>query len=513
MEILCHLRILRQTCSKKLVLSPYRLSRNCFYIPAQTPRSEYKTWRRNGKVDVSQCNMDIKPQTSVTCTSSYLGKYKTVGNQDLIQNINQRKNQMFLTKYLKCVDVASAVPRTREDPILALSVQWCCPPTRPIHTSSRLNVLPPHVWLLIKPAQKLFAIIVGRSVRQWWKALPANKRELFKENVKRNKWKLSLSVTALGIVFILFYFTHLEQSPITGRSRLLVFRKEQYKFLTNLEQENLFEEFKDIMLPEKDERYQHVQKIVGHLIASNRDLPGVSEIEWVVHVVDKRDINAFVLPNGQIFVFTGMLDSVANGHQLAFILGHELAHALLEHTAEMDSVNHFLDFLFLISLTLIWAVCPMDSLAIVGQWVQSKLKEIMFNRPYSRTLEAEADRVGLQLAAKACFDVRASPVFWQQLEMIDILEEKPQMPEWLSTHPSHGNRAEHLERLIPEALKLREKCNCPALSGPDPKLVFALSMQRLLESSKDTAHKTLEGDFLPVRIDDKVSMASVVKAI
>uniref|UniRef100_A0A8C5QZ11 Metalloendopeptidase OMA1, mitochondrial n=1 Tax=Leptobrachium leishanense TaxID=445787 RepID=A0A8C5QZ11_9ANUR len=322
---------------------------------------------------------------------------------------------------------------------------------RPFHTSARRNVLlPPYLWIFIKPAQKLLAIILGRSVRKWWKSLPSNKRQLFKENLKRNKWKLCASVTALGIVFVLFYFTNLDESPITGRSRLLLFRKEHYDFITTCAYESLMEEFKDIMLPKKDPLYQLTQKTVDHLIACNGDLPEVSKVEWVVHVVEKADINAFVLPNGQIFVFTGMLSAVEDAHQLAFILSHELAHVLLDHTAEMASVNHFLDFFLLITLTMIWALCPADSLAIVGQWIQSKLKEYIFDRPFSRTLEAEADRVGLQLAAKACVDVRASSVFWKQMELSETLGFQPRIPEWLSTHPSHENRAEYLDRHIPE---------------------------------------------------------------
>ncbi|KAG8549899.1 hypothetical protein GDO81_019243 [Engystomops pustulosus] len=131
------------------------------------------------------------------------------------------------------------------------SVSWRtpCPVTaaqnppgcsRSIHTTSRLNVLlPPHVWLFIKPLQKLFAIILGRSIRNWWKALPGNKRELFKETVRRNKWKLFLGAGTLGAVIILFYFTNLEETPITGRSRLLVFKKEDYDLLTSVEYENV----------------------------------------------------------------------------------------------------------------------------------------------------------------------------------------------------------------------------------------------------------------------------------
>lgn len=176
---------------------------------------------------------------------------------------------------------------------------------------------------------------------------------------------------------------------------------------------------------------------------------------------------------------------------------------------------HLLDFLGLIFLTMIWAVCPRDSLAILGQWLQSKLQEYLFSRPYSRTLEAEADKVGLQLAAKACVDVRASSVFWQQMELADSLSGNPKLPEWLSTHPSHGNRVEHLERLIPEALKIREVCNCPPLSGPDPRLLFKLTMKHFLEESEkedlNITVKKQKVDTLPTQKQKQIPLTYIVE--
>ncbi|NXX57299.1 OMA1 Metalloendopeptidase, partial [Scopus umbretta] len=321
----------------------------------------------------------------------------------------------------------------------------------------------PLFWIIVKPAQKLFAIILGGSIRNWWKALPPNKRELFKERAKKNKWKILLGVSSLGVLFVMFYFTHLEETPITGRARLLMFGKEHFKELSQMEYDMWMEEFKSKMLPETDVRYQVVERVVGHLSESNKDVPQVSALNWVIHVVDEPGVNAFVLPNGQVFVFTGLLNAVSDVHQLSFILGHEIAHAVLEHAAEKASLVHFLDFLSLIFLTMIWAICPRDSLAVVGQWIQSKLQEFMFDRPYSRTLEAEADKVGLQFAAKACVDVRASSVFWQQMELAETIQGQPKLPEWLSTHPSHENRADHLDRLIPEVSRV-EGSACFSLS-------------------------------------------------
>ncbi|XP_003411205.1 metalloendopeptidase OMA1, mitochondrial isoform X1 [Loxodonta africana] len=394
-----------------------------------------------------------------------------------------------------------------------------CFPTREIrsfHTSPCFQAAPvPLLLIILKPVQKLFAIIVGRGIRKWWQALPPNKKELFKESVRRNKWKLFLGLSTFGLLFIMFYFTHLEVSPITGRSKLRLLGKEHFRYLSELEYEACMEEFKNNMLTEKDIRYLTVKEVFCHLIECNGDIPGVSEISWVIHVVDKPGTDAFVLPNGQVFVFTGLLNSVTDTHQLSFLLGHEIAHAVLEHAAEKASFVHLLDFLGLIFLTMIWAICPRDSLAVLGQWIQSKLQEFMFARPYSRTLEAEADKIGLLLAAKACVDVRASSVFWQQMEFVDRLSGLPKLPEWLSTHPSHENRAEHLDRLIPQVLKIREICNCPPLSEPDPRLLFRLSMKHFLEESQkedlNITVKKQKTNTLPVEKQEQIPLTHIVE--
>lgn len=382
---------------------------------------------------------------------------------------------------------------------------------RSFHTSAPRQAAPvPLLMLILKPVQKLLAIIVGRGIRKWWQALPPDKKALFKDSVKRNKWRLLLGLSAFGLLFVVFYFTHLEVSPVTGRSKLLLVGKEHFRLLSDLEYEVWMEEFKNDLLPEEDPRYLTVKKVVYHLTQCNQDVPGVSEINWVVHVVHSPKVNAFVLPNGQVFVFTGLLNSVTDMHQLSFLLGHEIAHAVLGHAAEKASLVHLLDFLGMIFLTMIWAICPRDSLAVLGQWIQSKLQEYMFDRPYSRTLEAEADKIGLQLAAKACVDVRASSVFWQQMEFSESLHGYPKLPEWLSTHPSHGNRAEYLDRLIPQALKLREVCNCPPLSGPDPRLLFRLTVKHLLEDSEkedlNITVKKQKPDALPIQKQEQIPL-------
>ncbi|XP_053469946.1 metalloendopeptidase OMA1, mitochondrial [Ictalurus furcatus] len=368
-----------------------------------------------------------------------------------------------------------------------------CGPVKKFHTSAGLRAPPPVLlWLLVKPLQKITAIILGRSIRKWWKALPPYKKRLFREWAWQRRWRLTGVGTGLLVFTLFFFIIYMEESPVTGRSRLLVFSKENFIQLTEHASEMYLEEYGNSFIPDSDPRTQVVKRVVQHLVDRNQDIEGMNSVPWTVHVIEEPIINAFVMPNGMIFVFTGMLEAVGDIHQLAFVLGHEMAHALIGHAVEQASLSHVLDLLSMILLTMIWAICPRDSLALLGQWIQGILVKILFDRPYSRKLEAEADQVGLQLAAKACVDVRAGPVFWQQMELFDQLKEEPTMPEWFSTHPTHHSRITHLDHLIPEALELRARCGCPALSDPDPRAVFSKTAQLLLKNVEKEKNKAKE---------------------
>ncbi|XP_041134172.1 metalloendopeptidase OMA1, mitochondrial isoform X2 [Polyodon spathula] len=385
-------------------------------LPCQRPCSTWRaSWQRG--LRATYLNKTSKPcvseQTSVTSRAWQLCSFPGHGQplastsphpcRNFIQISPGRSQGQSLT-WPKQMQFHTVLGKSSCPPVLPISagqspaVQQC---SRSFHTSGPARALPaPLIWMVLKPLQKLAAIILGRSIRKWWKSLPPNRRELFRQSLWRSRWRICAGVCGLAVVFAVFFCTHLDEAPITGRSRLLVFSSEHFKELSSFTAEGYLEEFKDTMVPLHDPRHRAVEMVVRHLVERNQDVPEVSQIPWTVRVVESSDINAFVLANGQVFVFTGMLEAVTDVHQLSFILGHEMAHAIIGHTAEQASLVHFVDFLSLILLTAIWAICPRDSLAIVGQWIQSKLSQFMFDRPYSRKLEAEADKVGLQMAAK-----------------------------------------------------------------------------------------------------------------
>lgn len=130
------------------------------------------------------------------------------------------------------------------------------------------------------------------------------------------------------------------------------------------------EEFLNDMLTEKDAQWQTVKEVVYPVIEGSKDTPGVSEINWIIQVVDSSDINASVIPvlvyllqsehclcipNGQAFIFIGLLNSVTDTHQLALLLGHEIAMQYFS-VLQKSSLVDLLD-LSMIFLTMIWAIC------------------------------------------------------------------------------------------------------------------------------------------------------------
>lgn len=117
---------------------------------------------------------------------------------------------------------------------------------------------------------------------------------------------------------------------------------------------------------------------------------------------------------------------------------------LKKKKAEEISHSRLLDIVSISLVLIVWAILPTDLTAALAQLFADRLLKFTFELPYSRDLEREADHVGLMFAAKACFDVRYSPVFWRRMGHVN-----PEvLPEFLSTHPTNESRAQELENLM-----------------------------------------------------------------
>jgi Zn-dependent protease with chaperone function len=165
------------------------------------------------------------------------------------------------------------------------------------------------------------------------------------------------------------------------------------------------------LLPNED--VQNYVKIVGTSLVPpyQRDLPASdpSKIPFQFYVVENNEANAFALANGTVVVNSGLLDVLDNEAQLAAVLGHEMAHATQEHTWRQLQFHKTERF----GLALASAVA-----AAYGQYNLSNaltLTQAAIQNGYSRNLENQADRVGLEYMTAAGYDPREAPRVWKQM--------------------------------------------------------------------------------------------------
>ncbi len=141
-------------------------------------------------------------------------------------------------------------------------------------------------------------------------------------------------------------------------------------------------------------------------------------------------MNAFVLPGGKVFVYSGILPICRNDSGLAAVLSHEISHNLCQHAAERMSSTIMIQ-------PIIWGLMYLDfyftgTVGGLGSYLGSLLLDLGVMRPASRQQESEADYVGLMLMAQSCYDPKEAVGLWERME----LAQREAPPEWLSTHPS-----------------------------------------------------------------------------
>ncbi|KAG8176657.1 hypothetical protein JTE90_029304 [Oedothorax gibbosus] len=327
----------------------------------------------------------------------------------------------------------------------------------------------PIVWIVLKPVFKFAAILTGRGFRKWWRDLPKNKRQYFLNELKANSRKILIILSLVILLSILYYVDHLEETPITKRIRFMAFNDKQLEQINEFELQQIMNQLGEHILPETHYLHQRVEAVVKRILLANTDIEEMKHKKFGIAVIDNSIENAFVLPIGYVFVFTGMLKLCSNDDQLGIILSHEIAHCLQNHGAENVSFSHLLDLISIAIIAAIWAVVPSDSISLLTHWLFQKSVKLLFELPYNRKIETEADKVGLQLAAKACFDVRESSAFWAKMAFLkNTLGDGPEI-EFLSTHPSHEKRSEYLDSIMDEAITFRKFCGCPNLSYRDPR--------------------------------------------
>ena len=329
--------------------------------------------------------------------------------------------------------------------------------SRHFHSTPPRQAVPHLLYLFAKPLARVTAILVGKTVRIYWRRLPADKKTLIRKTFAAHRTSCLLGGGAAGAGLWWSYESHVQHCPVTGRrryghltdshrfsrniSRFVSLYPDQIDKISHREFQLTLEDFQEHLLPNDHSDYQRVSRVCNRFLNGNKDLRQIYHKTWTITIVELPVLNAFVLPSGNIFIFRGMLDLCENDDQLAVIIGHEMAHSILGHLAEKLTMASFVHVVMLVPMAVLWALMPNDGIAMVCDWFIDKVTDVLIHLPFSRDMELEADQVGLLLAAKACFDVREAPALWQLLEM---MEEDPLAKdkdfEFLATHPVHSTR-------------------------------------------------------------------------
>lgn len=186
-----------------------------------------------------------------------------------------------------------------------------------------------------------------------------------------------------------------------------------------------------------------VDTITGRLISQAILMrPDTKSWEWSVQVVDDpKMVNAWCMAGGRMAIYTGLIQKVdPTDDELAQVMGHEISHALANHTQERMSVAMASQFGALA------AGIALDSAA--GMAAAQGAALVAITLPNSRSSETEADRIGIELAAKAGYDPRSAATLWQKMEKAG----GSGPPQFLSTHPAPGNRQATLAALAPQMM-------------------------------------------------------------
>jgi predicted Zn-dependent protease len=170
--------------------------------------------------------------------------------------------------------------------------------------------------------------------------------------------------------------------------------------------------------------------------------------KWEVNVLTSPEINAWCMPGGKIAFYSGILEKLQlTDDEIAAVMGHEISHALREHARERASQQ----------LATSVGASAIGALLGVGQTgtdLAGMVGQVTFLLPYSRLHETEADRMGVELAARAGYDPRAANTLWQKMAQSSGAGGTPKL---LSTHPSHEDRIKDLQVFSERVLPLYEQ--------------------------------------------------------
>jgi metalloendopeptidase OMA1, mitochondrial len=233
-------------------------------------------------------------------------------------------------------------------------------------------------------------------------------------------------------------------NPYTGRKQLMLVNESTERELGISAYQEVLAQNRISTNPAEVEPVRRVGRRIAATVKE-------SGFDWEFNtIVDDKTMNAFCLPGGKIAFYTGIFPVLEDEAGMAFVMGHEIGHALMHHGAERMSQSMVAGGATALAGAALGAKDPDKSQMVMAALGVATQVGVLL--PFSRKHESEADKVGLELMAKAGYDPRASVRVWKKMSQMT----GKQPPEWLSTHPSHETRIQDLEAQMTQALAIYE---------------------------------------------------------
>ena len=264
-----------------------------------------------------------------------------------------------------------------------------------------------------------------------------------------------IAIPVLAIALVGGSLTACSSTTDTGaigvkRNQLLMVSSEQVMQLSNQSYQKTMQQAKNEGKLDVDKvQLNRLKSIANRLIAQTGAYrPDARNWAWEVHIIESSEINAYVMPGGKIVFYSGIIEKLKlTDAEIAAIMGHEMAHALREHSRERMSRQ-------VATQTAIGLGAAVFGLSSGQAQVAGLAGDLGLTLPNSRTQETEADLMGLELMARAGYDPNAAVTLWQKMQQNSGGRSAPQ---FLSTHPVSATRIANLQAMMPKVLPLYQQ--------------------------------------------------------
>jgi len=246
----------------------------------------------------------------------------------------------------------------------------------------------------------------------------------------------------IPFLIALFFLSGCTKTPITNRSQLILISNDE-EIAMGLSAAQKIK--KSAKLSTDKAQVARIRRI-GQRIAR---ISGRDDFQWEFNVIVSDQVNAFCLPGGKVFFYTGILKLMDNDDQIATVMGHEIAHALARHGAERMSMQMLSQVGMQLGAMALDIPAKYQGLYVQAYGLGMNMGVML---PFSRRDEHEADQIGVYLMWKAGYNPHEAVKFWRKMQQASAGKAPP---EFLSTHPSDQSRIDAINAFIEQLPKQR----------------------------------------------------------